>query len=639
MSLEVICWFTVLVAGLLVVVLFAERLPVAHVPEQITVSTVWDDMVNHGGKRVSRRVFLQTHHTEAVFSEELSACFLPACTVTTVFCRAYRLGVKRQMLFAELFPGIYQFRAAGMTAGFSCFVRHGVLLVQILFSDIFFFRLDNLLNQEYNNRNSVIRRLLLMFIGRKTELALLTELYNSSKFEFLVLYGRRRVGKTSLLGEFAKDRKTINFSAQVKNDALNLADFSKVVQMHFDGQGFGSFDGWESAFEYIGNRAGDERILVIIDEFPFIAVENPSVKSILQHTIDHTWKQKNIFLILCGSSVSFMENEVMGYKSPLYGRSTAQLELLPFDYLDSAKFFPHYSNIDKLITYGILGGIPCYLENFDESKSVAENLETRVLRTGAFLKEETQVLLRMELRDPAVYNSIFEAISDGASRMNDISTKIREESQKCSKYIATLRSLKLLDKVTPVGEDESSKKSLYRISDNFFQFWYHFISKEKSYYEILGSKKAAEEIMETESISDFMGEAFEQICRQYMVRRAKAGTLPFIPHDIGKWWGNNPAKRKQDDMDILLLDKKQESAVFCECKFRNTLFDKQEYDDLMSASEIFTQVKNRYYYLFSKSGFTEWVQNEAKRNDCIHLITVDDLFQFDLYREDERIHG
>lgn len=465
-----------------------------------------------------------------------------------------------------------------------------------------------------------------MFIGRENELYLLNALYSSSKFEFLVLYGRRRVGKTFLLQEFSKDKKAIFFSAQEKNDSLNLSDFSRAIQQHFDGQSFGTFDGWESATDYISNRIGDERLLIIIDEFPFIASENPSIKSILQHTIDHTWKGKNIFLILCGSSVSFMEKEVMGYKSPLYGRSTAQLEVLPFDYYDSSRFFPNFSNLDKLIAYGILGGIPCYLESFDDNRSIQKNLEERILRTGTFLKEEPQVLLRMELREPAIYNSIFEAISSGASRLNDISGKIHEESQKCSKYLTTLRSIKLINKITPAGEDESSRKTIYKISDNYFQFWYHFMFRDKGYLELVGPQTAASEIMEPESISNFMGATFEQICCQYMVRMAKSRQLLFMPYTIGKWWGNNAKMKRQDDVDVLLLDRKKESAIFCECKFRNVPFDKSEFEDLISASEIFPEVKNKYYYIFSKSGYTEWVINEAQKSDNIKLLSIDDLF-------------
>lgn len=463
-----------------------------------------------------------------------------------------------------------------------------------------------------------------MFIGRKNELALLDECFESDKFQFLVMYGRRRVGKTSLLQKFSESHKTIFFSAQEKNDALNLEDFSKTV-LNFFGDGyFGSFNGWEAAFGYIGDRSGDERTVLIIDEFSFIASENPSVKSILQHTIDHSWKEKNIFLILCGSSVSFMENEVMGYKSPLYGRSTGQIEIKAFDYLDSAEFFKNYSNTDKLLAYGILGGIPCYLETFDDSVSIEKNIENQILRTGAFLRDEPQLLLKMELREPAVYNSVFEVIAEGAGRMNDISLKTHEESQKCSKYLSTLQNIKLIERIIPCGENAASKKSIYKISDNFYQFWYKFLFANRSYYEMLGKESAASEIMQ--DISTYMGGIFESVCQQYMIRLAKAKKLPFIPHDIGRWWGANPKTRKQDDIDILCLSRDRKSAIFCECKFRNVLFDISEYKDLMTASEIFKEPENRYYYLFSKSGFTEEVKVQAE-SDGVILIELDDLFR------------
>ncbi len=465
-----------------------------------------------------------------------------------------------------------------------------------------------------------------MFIGRKAELKLLQDLYTSDQFEFLILYGRRRVGKTFLLQEFWKSHPGIFFSAQEKNDALNLADFSKAAQSFFEQKHFGNFSGWEAAMEYVGDKASEDKIILIIDEFPFIAKENPTIKSILQHTIDHHWKDKKIFLILCGSSVSFMENEVMGYQSPLYGRATAQLEVWPFDYLDGSAFFPGYSNEEKLLAYGILGGIPCYLQTFSDRRTIAENVETQILRTGAFLKEEPQLLLRMELREPAVYNSIFEAIACGAARLNEISQKIHEESYKCSKYVNTLRSIKLIEKVTPCGETESSKRSLYRIADPFYDFWYHFIFANKSYYEMLGEEAAAEEITESENLSDYMGHIFEEICCQYMVRMAKKRQLPFIPYKMGKWWGNNPARRMQDDMDILALDRSGKSAIFCECKFRNTVFDKKEYEDLMSAAAIFTQPVNRYYYIFSKGGFSDWVREAAQGQRDIRLMGIDDLF-------------
>lgn len=462
-----------------------------------------------------------------------------------------------------------------------------------------------------------------MFIGREKELSLLETLHSSNKFAYLVLYGRRRVGKTSLLKEFSKSHSVIFYSAQAKNDSLNLADFSKTLQMYFTGTTFGTFSDWKAAFTYITSQVSEKRITLIIDEFPFIAEVNPTIKSILQHTIDHQWKEKNLFLILCGSSVSFMETEVMGSKSPLYGRSTSNLELQSFDYLQSAAFFPNYSNEEKLLSYGILGGIPCYLQAFSDASPLAQNIAQNILSMGSFLKDETQNLLKMELREPAVYNSIFEAIATGSSRLNDIAQKIHEEQSKCSKYIGTLKTMKLIEKITPSGEKASSKKSIYMISDNFFMFWYHFIFSNRSYYELLGENESAQEIME--QLPLYMGGIFEKICTEYLVRLAKLKKLPFIPHTIGRWWGSDSRTKKENDIDILAWDKHHQNAIFCECKFRNKPFAMDEYNDFMRATEIHTKAEHRFYYLFSKSGFSESVTTRAQ-NEGVILVNLDDLF-------------
>ena len=461
-------------------------------------------------------------------------------------------------------------------------------------------------------------------IGRKEELERLDQMFLSNKFEFLIMYGRRRVGKTTILQEFSKRKRTIFFPAQEKNDALNLQDFSKMIQQHFDGSFIAPFQNWEDAFAYIGEKSSQERTVLIIDEFPFLASANPSIKSILQHQIDHKWNTKNIFLILCGSSVSFMVNEVMGYKSPLYGRITESMEVKPFDYLESAEFFPNYSNEDKLIAYGILGGVPRYLNAFDTEKSIQTNIKNEILRNGAFLNDEPQSLLRMELREPVIYNSILEAVSNGCNRVIDISNQIYEEKSKCSKYMVTLQSIRLLEKHVPCGEKQDSKKGIYEITDNFYKFWYRYVFSNQSYYTMLGIDKASDEIME--EINDYMGPVFETICAQYLVRMAKKGKLPFVPYTIGKWWGNNPAIKQQDDVDILALDKKGTKGIFCECKFRNKPMPMEEYDDLVTATKAFTAVKESHLMFISKSGFTAPVESRAKEEGAI-LLTLEDLFK------------
>lgn len=462
-----------------------------------------------------------------------------------------------------------------------------------------------------------------MFVGRKRELSALHSLSASTRFEYLVLYGRRRVGKTTLLLEFMKTQPVIFYAAQAKNDALNLVDFSKAIHQHYDSAYYAPFSDWQAAFSYIGEQDSERRTIVVIDEFPYIAETNPTIQSILQHTIDHRWKEKNIFLILCGSSVSFMENEVMGSKSPLFGRSTAILELKGFDYLESSHFFPTYDVSDKLLSYAILGGIPTYLQAFDPKKSIQSNIAERILRMGAFLNNEPQNLLKMEIRESAVYNAILEAIATGSSRLNEIAQKIKEEPTKCSKYLSVLMNLKIVERITPSGEKESSKRSLYTIADNFFQFWYRFIFPNRSYYELIGEERSALSICQ--ELSSYMGGIFEKICTEYLIRMAKSEKLPFIFHTIGRWWGGNPTTKKEADIDILAFDKSHESALFAECKFRTKQFSLAEYHHFLNATAIIKEPTNRHYYIFSKGGYTNEVKEQAAV-DRVTLVNLDDFF-------------
>lgn len=461
-------------------------------------------------------------------------------------------------------------------------------------------------------------------IGRYKEMEQLETLYVSSQFEFLTMYGRRRIGKTTILKEFASRHRTIFFSAQEKNDALNLMDFSRIIQSSLDGNFISAFQNWEDAFEYFGNKEFDEKLVLIIDEFPFLAESNPSIKSILQHMIDHKWKQKNILLILCGSSVSFMLNDVMGYKSPLYGRITRNMEIKPFDFYESSEFFPDYSETDKAIVYGILGGVPRYLEAFNKNLSLEENIRQNLLTDGAFLNDEPQTLLRIELREPSVYNSILEALSNGCNKITEISDRIHEDKSKCSKYMLTLQTLRLIEKHVPCTEPATGKKGVYEITDNYYKFWYRYLFTNRNYYEMLGTELASAEIME--SINDYMGSIFEDMCQQYLIRAAKQRKLPFVPYQIGKWWGNNPILKAQDDIDILAVDRSGEKGLFCECKFRNKPMPMEEYDDLVCASEIFKNIKEKQLVFFSKSGFTEPVRERAEREHAL-LFTLEDLYK------------
>lgn len=462
-----------------------------------------------------------------------------------------------------------------------------------------------------------------MFIGRENEIDVLEELYEEDKFQLVIMYGRRRVGKTSIITEFCKSKPNIFYVAQEYNNTTALKDFSHRV-MEYQGLKAGGFkfDSWEDAFTYLGNLAQSDRIILAIDEFPYLAEANKSVPSILQNVIDHVLINSKLFIILCGSSMAFMEKEVLSYESPLYGRRTAQMRIEPFDYYESSKFFSKCDKVDQLINYGILGGIPQYLLEFDEEKSLEKNLRRNLVRKSSFLFSEPLNLLKQELREPMVYNSIIGAIAQGASRLNDIALKIGEKQDKCAIYIRALDELAIITKSIPAGEKHNSRKSIYSISDYLFRFWFKFIYTNMSSIEI-GLEEIIIKNKILPEINHYMGHVFEDICKQFLIRKNKRGELPILFTNIGSWWGSNPIKKQEEEIDIIAYNDME--AIFAECKWKNELMDIKELDKLFERSNLFNTSK-RYYALFSKSGFTEKLKERAKSNNIL-LFSIEDLFQ------------
>lgn len=281
-------------------------------------------------------------------------------------------------------------------------------------------------------------------------------------------------------------------------------------------------------------------MVLAIDEYPYLAGGFHSISSILQAHIDSQFKDSKLFLILCGSSMSFMEKQVLGYKSPLYGRRTAQFKILPFDFFESLPFFEAFSKEEKAILYGVTGGIPEYLTKINPAKTVRDNIIDLFLTSSGHFYEEPSNLLKQELREPSTYNGIIEAIAEGAPRLNEISTKCGIESNKCAKYLKSLMSLGIVKKEQPVTET-SSKKSLYLLDDMMFRFWYRFVFPNMSGI-VSGLGDAIYDFEVSENLSTYMGLVFEEICKQYLYKEARSNTLPFFTAKAGRWWGNNPKK-------------------------------------------------------------------------------------------------
>ncbi len=463
-----------------------------------------------------------------------------------------------------------------------------------------------------------------MFVGRHQELKKLNSMYESGQFEFAVIYGRRRVGKTTLIKEFCKGKKAIYFIAREANDIINIENFSSDVfsVTSKESQGNVYFSNWEKAFEYIYNISQDERVILVIDEYPYLAQSNRVISSILQAHIDMKLKDSKLFLILCGSSMSFMEYQVLGYKSPLYGRRTAQFKIKPFTYYESALLLECFAIEEQAILYGITGGIPEYLSRVRLNMSLKENIENLFLSESGHLFEEPVNLLKQELREPATYNGIIAAIANGASKLNEIATKNGLESNKCAKYISALMALGIIKKDKPLTEDEG-RKSIYLLDDQMFRFWYRFIPNNMSSIatglsDIVYDKAIAPQL------SNYMGQIFEQMCVQYLMRENAKLSLPFVFGRIGRWWGNNPVKKRQEEIDVLAVD--DENAIFGECKWKNELVGIGVLNDLMEKGELLKQFKNKHYMLFSKSGFTNELVEAAGKMGNVGLVDLKGMY-------------
>ena len=322
-----------------------------------------------------------------------------------------------------------------------------------------------------------------MFVGRESELNFLEKRYSRNKGELVVLYGRRRVGKTETLKQFCKDKPHLFFSCRECTDKLQLKNFSeKLLKEKIPASAYISeFTDWEKAFRSITELPyGEKKKLVVIDEFPYMCKGNESIPSVLQNLWDDLLKDENIMLILCGSAMSFIEKELLAENNPLYGRATGIYKMTEIGFYDTAKFFPDYSPKEKVIAYSILGGIPHYLNQFDSRRTLEENIKKSILSKGSALYSEVEFLLRQELRETPVYNSIIEAVALGNTKLNEISMKfLIDDTSKTSVYLKNLIEHGIIEREFSISESikekANSNKGLYRITDNFFRFWYAFV--------------------------------------------------------------------------------------------------------------------------------------------------------------------
>lgn len=461
-----------------------------------------------------------------------------------------------------------------------------------------------------------------MFIGREQELNTLNKSYLSDKFEFAVIYGRRRIGKTALIKEFTKDKDCIFFTGVESNAKQNLENLSRCIMEYQSGiiSDF-SFSSFQAALEYVFELAKQKRIILVIDEYPYVAHASESLASTLQFLIDKHKDNSKLFLILCGSSMSYMEDKVLAYKAPLYGRRTVQLKINPFDFFETCRYVPNLSNIDKALIYGMFGGTPQYLIQVDTRLSIEENIKNTFLNPSSFIFEEPNNLLKQEVREPAIYNAIITAIATGNSKMNEIATKVGENTSICSSYINNLISLGIIRKEFPFGE-KSNRKTLYSLEDNMFRFWYRFVPANSSIIFRGATDLAWQRILP--GLSAYMGNVFEEICKQYLWKLLILGKCAVNFSDIHRWWGANPKTKTQEEIDIIGMDK--DNALFGECKWTNEKVDLNILEILVERSNLFDCL-NKHFYLFAKTGFTQGCIDKAMEMGNVSLVKYEDMLK------------
>lgn len=464
-----------------------------------------------------------------------------------------------------------------------------------------------------------------MFVGRERELKKLNTMYQSGQFEFAVLYGRRRVGKTTLIREFMREKQGIYYISVEGAKKENLSGLSKALLTQGElQQGMAEFQDFESLLAYVDSIAlSGERIIIAIDEYPYLAASYPAISSLLQRHIDGCWKDSRIFLILCGSSMSFMEEQVLGYKSPLYGRRTAQFKIHPFTFFEARRMLEKFAPEQQAVLYGVTGGIPEYLSRINQELDMDENIVQLFFDESGRLFEEPVNLMKQELREPMTYHSIISAIASGASKLNEIATKTGLETSGCSNQLASLIALEIVCRETPITEPETSRKTLYRLTDSMYLFWYRFVRPNSSSI-IRGVGQQIYDTVVRPQINDFMGQVFEEMCRQYLFLPQIYAELPFPIGEIGRWWGNNPKAKRQEEIDLMSVSDKK--ALFCECKWRNEKVDCSVVNTLLERGELFAY-QEKYYCIFSKSGFSDEVRSLVEGNDNVILFDFESMIK------------
>lgn len=449
------------------------------------------------------------------------------------------------------------------------------------------------------------------FVNRKEELTSLKNHHGREGFEFIVITGRRRVGKTRLLQEFSKDKRCIFLMCEERKWEYNLDKFNRILGDFFNIP-TPNFNSFRDCFEYIAN---DEKTIIIIDEFSYL-MKNKDIVGEFQGIVDEILSDKDLTLILSGSAVSMMKKSLLSHRSPLYGRTTAQMNLRPLKFSHLPEWFQDANMEDIIKIFGVADSIPKYLEFF-EGKGVNREIKQNLFSPDAFLFREAKMLLEEELREPETYYQILEAISFGHTRTTDIANHSYMEAKNVSSYLNILVDLGFVEKEISMLSSRR-KRGIYKIKDNYFKFWFRFVSPYFAEIENWQDEGAVNEF--NRYFDGYLGTVFEDVCRELL---RSSGHW----QELGRWW------YREDEIDIVGLNEKEDMILFGECKWSKNKVGVKLLEDLKEKTgKVHWKNDNRkeVFYLFSRSGFTEELMDLGKKTDNLKLFSPKDSSMMDI---------
>ena len=456
------------------------------------------------------------------------------------------------------------------------------------------------------------------FVDREQEMATLQSEYERDGSALVVLYGRRRVGKTTLISEFIKNKKALFFLASEESESQNRLAFQEKAADFLNSNLLKNVEvkSWDVLFRAIMDSHFDSKPVIVLDEFQYLGKSNPAFPSVFQRIWEEILKDRQVMVILCGSLISMMQSQTLAYDSPLYGRRTAQIRLkqIPFAYYH--QFFPDKSRKELIEMYAVTGGVPKYIELFSQSKDIYSAIEKCVLNRSGYLYDEPYFLLQQEVSEVGSYFSIIKAIAAGNTKLSSIAGVLEVKSTSLTKYLKTLIDLDILEREVPVTEDspEKSKKGLYKIKDNYLRFWFAFVYPNMSFIESGHGRIVMDKIRKS-LVRNHIAFVYEDICRERMWEINAEGVWPFYFSKLGRYWDS------KEEIDIAAIDPDGKNLILGECKYWQEPVGPRVFWDLVAKTDAVPWERDHrtvWYVLFSASGFTDDLKAlAAQREDLL----------------------